>query len=378
METRPDPAHQYRIVFQAIEFIRSHARRQPSLAEIASTVHLSEYHLQRVFTDWAGISPKRFLQFLTKEHAKQSLRHSADVLTAALEAGLSGSGRLHDLLVTCEAMTPGEIKARGQGVTVRYGIATTPFGDAMIGWTQRGVCYLAFCDQDHRECLQGLTAQWPLAKLLHDRTQTNALAEKIFSCRAQPRKLHLLRVFAVVFFTTALGGLIFQSTTFSLPKVLDEQLGGLAESAGTVGWYAFLVFSTAALAQLLVGYLVDRYSVRLVFAAVAFFQAACFSIMITVHGVQTLFVAGAFMFVVFGQIPINDVLIGRLAHSDWSSRAYALRYVVTFSVMAMSVPLIALVHGRWGFDALFSLLAGAALFIYIAVLFLPKSTSVMQ
>ena len=150
-KTRTDAAGQYRIVAQAIEFIRSHARQQPSLADIASSVHLSAYHLQRLFTDWAGISPKRFLQFLTKEHAKQSLQHSADVLSAALEAGLSGSGRLHDLLVTCEAMSPGEIKSRGLGVTVRYGVAATPFGDALIGWTPRGVCYLAFCDQDDRE-----------------------------------------------------------------------------------------------------------------------------------------------------------------------------------------------------------------------------------
>lgn len=245
-ETRPDPANQYRIVAQAIEFIRSHARRQPSLAEIASTVHLSEYHLQRVFTDWAGISPKRFLQFLTKEHAKQSLRHSADVLTAALDAGLSGSGRLHDLLVTCEAMTPGEIKTRGQGVTVRYGIASTPFGNALIGWTPRGVCYLAFCDQDHRECLQGLTAQWPSAVLVRDRTQTDALAERIFSRRAQPRKLHLL-----------LRGSNFQIKVWeALLSIQPGQLVSYSQLAGLAGSAKAQRAVGSALAANSIGYLI--------------------------------------------------------------------------------------------------------------------------
>ena len=143
-------------------------------------------------SEWAGISPKRFLQFLTKEHAKQSLRQSADVLTAALEAGLSGSGRLHDLMVSCEAMTPGEIKARGQGVTVRYGTAPTPFGEALIGWTPRGVCHLAFPGPDHRQALKELAVQWPEAALLRNEGQTGALTERIFSRRMQPGKLHLL------------------------------------------------------------------------------------------------------------------------------------------------------------------------------------------
>ncbi len=191
-DTRTDPAHHYRIVARAVDYIRSTARPQPALADIAAAVQLSEYHLQRVFSEWAGISPKRFLQFLTKEHAKQSLRQSADVLTAALQAGLSGSGRLHDLLVSCEAMTPGEIKARGRGVTLRYGTAPTPFGEALIGWTPRGVCHLAFPGLDHGQALKELAAQWPDAALIRDEGRTGALAERIFSRRTQPGKLHLL------------------------------------------------------------------------------------------------------------------------------------------------------------------------------------------
>ena len=185
-------------------------------------------------------------------------------------------------------------------------------------------------------------------------------------------KSTLIRVFAVIFFTTAMGGLIFQSTTFALPKVLDERLGDLASSATLIGWFSFLVFSVAAFAQLVVGYLVDNHSIRLVFAAVAALQALFFSIMIQLNGLSALIVSVAFMLVVFGQIPINDVLVGRMTNSAWRSRAFALRYVITFSVMASAVPLIAWVHANWGFERLFFILAVAAAAIFLATLFLPS------
>ena len=129
----------------------------------------------------------------------------------------------------------------------------------------------------------------------------------------------LLRAFAVVLFTTATGGLIFQSTTFTLPKVFDEGLTGLAGSATAVGWYAFLVFSVAAVAQLVVGYFVDRHSLRRVFAVVAFLQMVFLGLMTQADGPMIVVVAIAFMLAVFGQIPINDVLVGRLARSEWRS-----------------------------------------------------------
>ncbi|GMQ74836.1 MAG: MFS transporter [Gammaproteobacteria bacterium] len=188
----------------------------------------------------------------------------------------------------------------------------------------------------------------------------------------------LLRIFAVIFFTTAIGGLIFQSTTFALPKIFDERLTDIAGTATMVGWYTFLVFSVAAFAQLVVGYLVDNYSVRAVFASVAILQAAFFTLMIQLTGITALIVAIAFMLVVFGQIPINDVLVGRMARSEWRSRAYAFRYIVTFSVMASAVPLIAWVHGTWGFSTLFGLLAAAAFLIFLAALLLPKSEKAAQ
>ena len=203
------------------------------------------------------------------------------------------------------------------------------------------------------------------------------LVSKKANLPSVPRNI-LLRVFGVIFFTTAVGGLIFQSSTFALPRVFDERLTDLAATATMVGWYAFLVFSVAAFAQLVIGYLVDHYSVRAVFAVVAVLQATFFSLMTQLSGIPSLLVAFAFMFVVFGQIPINDVLVGRMARSEWRSRAYALRYIVTFSVMATTVPLIGWVHGEWGFSRLFGVLTVAALLIFVAVLLLPKAEGVLQ
>ena len=182
----------------------------------------------------------------------------------------------------------------------------------------------------------------------------------------------LVRVFAIIAFTTAIGGLIFQSTTFALPKVFDERLAELATSATAIGGYAFAVFTIAAFAQLVVGYLVDHHSVRTVFAVVAALQAAFFAVMFELTGVPALIVAVGFMLVVFGQIPINDVLIGRVTKSAWRSRAFSIRYIVTFSVSASTLPLIAWVHGSWGFGTLFVVLAVAAGAILAAVLLLPR------
>ncbi len=183
----------------------------------------------------------------------------------------------------------------------------------------------------------------------------------------------LLRVFSIVLLTTAIGGFVFQSTTFGLPKIFDERLANLAGTTTLVGWYVFIVFSLAALAQLVVGYLVDKHETRTVFAWVALLQSALFFAMIELQGTVALVVAIAFMLVVFGQIPINDVLIGRISKSEWRSRAYALRYIVTFSVMASALPIISWIHGTWGFDVLFSALSGAALVIVAGALCLPSS-----
>lgn len=182
----------YAVVARAIAFIRANAGRQPELAEIAAAAKLSEFHLQRLFSAWAGLSPKRFLQYLTKEHARRALQDSAGVLDAALDAGLSGPGRLHDLMVSCEALTPGEIRARGDGVDMRHGFAATPLGDALFGWTPRGLCHLAFCDDDRPARLAVLREAWPAARFHGDEEGARLLAARVFPATPTPGKLHLL------------------------------------------------------------------------------------------------------------------------------------------------------------------------------------------
>jgi len=196
-------------------------------------------------------------------------------------------------------------------------------------------------------------------------------AKKAIETQGMERRF-LTRVFVIIFLSTAVGGLVFQSTTFALPKVFDERLAELAVSATLVGWYAFIVFAIAAFGQLIVGYLVDHYSIRSVFALVAALQAILFSVVQGLTGWAALCVSMAFMLVVFGQIPINDVLISRITRSEWRSRVYGFRYIVTFSVMASSVPLIAWIHAHWGFDRLFTILSAAAACIFISVLMLPR------
>jgi AraC family transcriptional regulator of adaptative response/methylated-DNA-[protein]-cysteine methyltransferase len=135
----------YERMAEAIAFMRQHHRSQPDLKTIAQAVHLSEYHFQRVFTQWAGISPKRFLQYLTVEYAKGRIAETENLLSLTAEAGLSSPGRLHDLFVSLEAMSPGEYKAAGAGLSIRYGLHETPFGQCLIARTDRGICNSAVC-----------------------------------------------------------------------------------------------------------------------------------------------------------------------------------------------------------------------------------------
>jgi MFS family permease len=185
-------------------------------------------------------------------------------------------------------------------------------------------------------------------------------------------KSALVRLTAVVFFTTAVSSLVFQSTTFALPKVFDERLGGIAGSATWIGWLAFIVFAVASLAQLVVGSLLDRLGPRLVFMGVAAIQVIFFATMPGLKDWTAFAVALGFMLGAFGQIPINDYMIGRMAKSELRATIYGLRYIVSFTVLALALPLIAAIHSRWGFDTLFRVLSGAALVIFLAVLLLPR------
>lgn len=181
----------------------------------------------------------------------------------------------------------------------------------------------------------------------------------------------LIRVSMIIFFTTAVSSIIFQGTTFTLPKVFDERLGGIAPSATMVGWLAFAVFAVASFAQIVVGKALDVHGPRTVFAIVALVQIVFFSIMPGLKDWFALAVALGFMLGAFGQIPINDFMIGKMAKSELRASIYGTRYVISFAVWAIVVPLIAWIHHNWGFDTLFYILAAAALAILGAVLMLP-------
>ncbi len=185
----------YQRIEQAILYLENHYREQPSLEEVAANIGLSEFHFQRLFTRWAGVSPKRFLQFLTKEGAKDLLSRSENLLDTTHQVGLSSLGRLHDLFVTTEAVTPGEYKSHGEGVTIRYGVHLTPFGKCLIGLTEHGICHLGFVQTTEGDAIDNLVTQWKEAKMIEDYRSTAALVEPIFSLRftdrIKPLNLHL-------------------------------------------------------------------------------------------------------------------------------------------------------------------------------------------
>lgn len=188
MYTTAQAALDYARVEQAIAFIETHFLTQPSLEELAAHVHLSKFHFDRLFTRWAGISPQRFVRYLTKEYAKQLLDESGDVLAAAYQAGLSGPGRLHDLFVTYEAMTPAEYKKRGVGLAIAYGFHLTPFGKCLLSVTGRGVCGLTFpAAGDRAAAVAQLWADWRGAELREDPPATAAVAAQLFAPTTEPR-----------------------------------------------------------------------------------------------------------------------------------------------------------------------------------------------
>lgn len=178
----------YERVEHAISYLRTHFREQPALSEIARAVHLSEYHFQRLFSRWVGISPKRFLQFVTKEHAKTLLAQSQNILEVSFETGLSGPGRLHDLFIQCEAVTPGEFKMKGENMTVEYGFHATPFGECLLGITQRGICHLAFVRNSREEELQRFLKKWRSAQVVENVDGTAKYIQRIFKAKGQAKK----------------------------------------------------------------------------------------------------------------------------------------------------------------------------------------------
>jgi AraC family transcriptional regulator, regulatory protein of adaptative response / methylated-DNA-[protein]-cysteine methyltransferase len=182
----------YLRIEQAILYLENHYKEQPSLEQVASSIGLSEYHFQRLFTRWAGVSPKRFLQFLTKEGAKEWLNRSENLLETTHQVGLSSLGRLHDLFVTTEAVTPGEFKSRGEGVIIRYGIHASPFGTCLIALTDRGICHLGFVQMSEGQAIDNLMADWKNARMVEDSRATRPLVNAIFEAApGTPLHLHL-------------------------------------------------------------------------------------------------------------------------------------------------------------------------------------------
>ena len=180
----------YRIE-QAIIFLEENFQRQPDLDEVAEKVHLSPFHFQRLFTEWAGISPKRFLQFLTVDFLKQKLHETKNLNEAAEFAGLSSQSRVYDLFTTLEAVTPQEYKKQGAGIRIDYGLHETRFGQCLIGITDRGVCWLSFItDVDPKNDVESMKSHWHNSVFHQNQEKTSAVIEQIFSATPKSR-LHL-------------------------------------------------------------------------------------------------------------------------------------------------------------------------------------------
>jgi AraC family transcriptional regulator of adaptative response/methylated-DNA-[protein]-cysteine methyltransferase len=173
--------HDYELVKHTLAFISENWRDQPSLDTLADQAGLSATHLQRLFTRWAGLSPKAFLQAVTLDHAREILRDSASILDASYELGLSGPGRLHDLFVTHEGMSPGTYKVRGRGLNIQYGFHDCPFGRALILITSEGLAGLAFADEGkEKSALADMTSRWPEATYTENPAATASYAKRIF------------------------------------------------------------------------------------------------------------------------------------------------------------------------------------------------------
>jgi MFS family permease len=221
-----------------------------------------------------------------------------------------------------------------------------------------------------------------------DRERAKQPREAQQPAATSPHRALLMRISAIVFLTTAVTSIIFQSTTFALPKIFAERMQGFAaqisawvsglpgvtpdDLATTIGGLAFVVFAVASFAQVLVGVMLDRFGPRAVFMSVAAIQIVCFALMPGLTDALAFAAALGFMLGAFGQIPINDFMISKLASGTNRAQIYAVRFVVAFTVLAMTLPLVAFVYANWGFDTLFRILAAAAVVTLLAVAALPK------
>ena len=214
----------YERIEKVIRYIDEHGADQPRLAALARVAGLSESRFHRLFHRWAGTTPKAFLKFVTNARAKELLRESRDLLGASLELGLSGPGRLHDLFVTIDGMTPGEFKSRGRGLGLRWGCRDTPFGTAFIALSPRGVCQLSFLARpsERVRALRELRRRWPEAEVREDRPATAAVLRRVFRRRGKV--------------TVALGGTPFQTKVWeALLRIPVGRAASYGQVAASVG-----------------------------------------------------------------------------------------------------------------------------------------------
>jgi AraC family transcriptional regulator of adaptative response/methylated-DNA-[protein]-cysteine methyltransferase len=184
---------QFSLVSEMLYWLVEHQMDQPGLRDLSARFGLSESHLQRMFQEFTGVTPKQYLKFLTKEQALSRLRTGSNVLDASLDCGLSGPGRLHDLLITTEAISPGEARRAGFGLAIHFGYGCSPFGDSLIAWTSRGLCFLGFCrNMTRQRALAELCAQWPQARFVAAPGEASRILEEVFGGSTQkPLKVWL-------------------------------------------------------------------------------------------------------------------------------------------------------------------------------------------
>jgi AraC family transcriptional regulator of adaptative response/methylated-DNA-[protein]-cysteine methyltransferase len=244
-DSRPSGTPEFRRIARAIEYLAERAGEQPSLAEVAAAAHWSEYHFAREFRRWTGISPKQLLQQLSITAARQALDDQRSVLQAAVDAGLSGPGRLHDLFVTLEAVTPGEYKSRGAGLEFVHGTAATPFGEARVVQTDRGIAFLAFADQRGRfDGFGDFRATWHRAAWRQDDIAARRVAERIWKSVGGGGKLTLwvhgsnfqLQVWRALLATGRKATVSYGALAGSIGKPAASRAVGAAVGANPVAW----------------------------------------------------------------------------------------------------------------------------------------------
>ena len=241
----------YQRIEAALTYAQAHFHAQPDLEELAAQAHWSPFHFQRKFQEWAGVSPKKFLQYLSLAHAKLLLRQQASVAEAAHATGLSGTGRLHDLFVTLEAMTPGEYRQGGVALAINYGFGESPFGSYLVASTAKGICKLTFVD-DRDAAVAELRQEWPLARISAEETTAHAQVARFFARQfAATDWLHL-----------HLKGTPFQLKIWeSLLRIPEGQRHTYAQLAGAAGSGAAVRAAGTAIGANPVGYLIPCHRV---------------------------------------------------------------------------------------------------------------------